>query len=124
MGSLREEISGLRSSLLEQMSAFHDEKSRWEQEKLKVVDYQKLLQENYVEMFRRNKSLEQQLMQLTEEVDRTSNKSSQSPALSLSRMSCNSDTVPTAIPSLQQQLQSNDNSSIKSDSPSIKPPTS
>ena len=59
---LREEISGERRD-------FEQERVTWAQEKEKVLRYQRQLQLNYVQMFRRTKSLEAEVESLTLELE-------------------------------------------------------
>ena len=59
---LREEISGERRE-------FEQERVTWAQEKEKVLRYQRQLQLNYVQMFRRTKTLEAEVESLTLELE-------------------------------------------------------
>lgn len=67
--SLRDEICRLR----EELDAHHDvlekEREQWADEKNKVIRYQKQLQLNYVQMYRKNKLLEAEVEQLTLELE-------------------------------------------------------
>jgi hypothetical protein len=62
VGRLREEIS-------EERREFEKERVTWAQEKEKVLRYQRQLQLNYVQMFRRTKSLEAEVESLTLELE-------------------------------------------------------
>ncbi|XP_069139723.1 leucine zipper putative tumor suppressor 2 homolog isoform X2 [Argopecten irradians] len=66
---INEEIQRLR----DQLDAHHDilekEREQWADEKNKVIRYQKQLQLNYVQMFRKNKLLEAEVEQLTLELE-------------------------------------------------------
>jgi len=48
---------------------YEKEKEQWLEEKNKVIMYQKQLQLNYVQMFRKNKVLEAEVEQLTLELE-------------------------------------------------------
>ncbi|XP_037760604.1 leucine zipper putative tumor suppressor 2 [Chelonia mydas] len=70
-----ETLQGLRAELLqerrrgqEQRAAFEAERLTWQGEKEQVIGYQKQLQHNYVQMYRRNRELEQHLHQLSLEL--------------------------------------------------------
>ncbi|KAH3788690.1 hypothetical protein DPMN_166837 [Dreissena polymorpha] len=55
---LREEIDKLRLKMLVSKEEHDQEKEQWLEEKNNVITYQKQLQLNYVQMFRKNKVLE------------------------------------------------------------------
>ncbi|XP_015722552.1 leucine zipper putative tumor suppressor 2 [Coturnix japonica] len=61
---LRAEVALERQRGQEQRDAFEQERSTWQGEKEKVIQYQKQLQLNYVQMYRRNRRLEQRLQHL------------------------------------------------------------
>ncbi|XP_022094401.1 leucine zipper putative tumor suppressor 2-like [Acanthaster planci] len=69
VGSLREQLADTRKRLQGQEAAFGRERRVWQEEKEKVIKYQKQLQLNYVQMCRRNRSLESELQQLTMELE-------------------------------------------------------
>ncbi len=57
---LRQQVDRLRAELMyerrrseDQMEAFEDEHRVWQEEKDKVIRYQKQLQQNYIQMYRR-----------------------------------------------------------------------
>lgn len=52
-----------------QASAFESERKSWEEEKDKVIRYQSQLQQNYVQMYKRNRDLERSLRQLSLELE-------------------------------------------------------
>lgn len=66
---LRTELVSERQRQVEQASAFQDERRSWEEEKEKVIRYQKQLQQNYVQMYRRNRQLEGALRELSMELE-------------------------------------------------------
>merc|ERR1719431_1489290 len=57
---------------------FEVEKANWLDEKEKVIRYQKQLQLNYVQMYKRNKTLESEVDQLKKSLAESSQKQSQS----------------------------------------------
>nr|XP_005303579.1 leucine zipper putative tumor suppressor 2 [Chrysemys picta bellii]XP_042701136.1 leucine zipper putative tumor suppressor 2 [Chrysemys picta bellii]XP_042701137.1 leucine zipper putative tumor suppressor 2 [Chrysemys picta bellii] len=70
-----ETLQGLRAELLqerrrgqEQRAAFEAERLTWQGEKDQVIGYQKQLQHNYIQMYRRNRELEHHLHQLSLEL--------------------------------------------------------
>lgn len=66
---LREELDKLRLEMLVNKEEYEKEKEQWLEEKNKVIMYQKQLQLNYVQMFRKNKVLEAEVEQLTLELE-------------------------------------------------------
>ncbi|XP_030630752.1 leucine zipper putative tumor suppressor 2 homolog [Chanos chanos] len=66
---LRAELSAERQHAAEQAARFEDERRSWEEEKDKVIRYQKQLQQNYVQMYRRNRELERELRELSLELE-------------------------------------------------------
>ncbi|XP_020316464.2 leucine zipper putative tumor suppressor 2 homolog [Oncorhynchus kisutch] len=74
--SLRLQMDGLRAELAterqrgeEQACSFEEEHRVWQEEKDKVIQYQKQLQQNYVGMYRRNRALERMLRKLSLELE-------------------------------------------------------
>ncbi|KAH1168053.1 leucine zipper putative tumor suppressor 2 [Mauremys mutica] len=70
-----ETLQGLRAELLqerrrgqEQRAAFEAERLTWQGEKDQVIGYQKQLQHNYIQMYRRNRELEHHLHRLSLEL--------------------------------------------------------
>lgn len=63
------EVSGARAALDAQRAEFERERERWLDEKRRVIDYQKQLQLNYVQMARKNRVLEADVQQLTAEIE-------------------------------------------------------
>uniref|UniRef100_A0A493TUI3 Leucine zipper tumor suppressor 2 n=1 Tax=Anas platyrhynchos platyrhynchos TaxID=8840 RepID=A0A493TUI3_ANAPP len=61
---LRAEVALERRRGQEQREAFEQERSTWQGEKERVIRYQKQLQYNYIQMYRRNRRLEQRLQHL------------------------------------------------------------
>ncbi|MEJ1276330.1 leucine zipper putative tumor suppressor 2 [Cricetulus griseus] len=75
-GSLRAQVERLRQELQreqrrgdEQRDSFEGERLAWQAEKEQVIRYQKQLQHNYIQMYRRNRQLEQELQQLSLELE-------------------------------------------------------
>ncbi|XP_006880079.1 PREDICTED: leucine zipper putative tumor suppressor 2 [Elephantulus edwardii] len=75
-GSLRAQVERLRAELQqerrrgeEQRDSFEGERQAWQAEKEQVIRYQKQLQHNYIQMYRRNRQLEQELQQLSLELE-------------------------------------------------------
>ncbi|KAB0404070.1 hypothetical protein E2I00_000285 [Balaenoptera physalus] len=75
-GSLRAQVERLRAELQrerrrgeEQRDSFEEERLAWQAEKEQVIRYQKQLQHNYIQMYRRNRQLEQELQQLSLELE-------------------------------------------------------
>lgn len=69
VNALREELNKLRLEMLVTKEEHDKEKEQWLEEKNKVIMYQKQLQLNYVQMFRKNKVLEAEVEQLTLELE-------------------------------------------------------
>lgn len=69
VNALREELDKLRLEMLVTKEEHDKEKEQWLEEKNKVIMYQKQLQLNYVQMFRKNKVLEAEVEQLTLELE-------------------------------------------------------
>lgn len=61
-------ISNVIKKWHEERNSWENEKSTWTTEKEKVLCYQKQLQVSYIDMFRRNKSLEAELENLALEL--------------------------------------------------------
>ncbi|NXH23371.1 N4B3A protein, partial [Bucco capensis] len=61
---LQAEVALERRRGQEQRDAFEQERSTWQGEKERVIRYQKQLQHSYIQMYRRNRRLEQQLQHL------------------------------------------------------------
>ncbi|XP_043087212.1 leucine zipper putative tumor suppressor 2 homolog [Puntigrus tetrazona] len=66
---LRAELAYERQSSSNRAAAFESERKSWEEEKDKVIRYQKQLQQNYVQMYKRNRDLERSLRQLSLELE-------------------------------------------------------
>jgi hypothetical protein len=62
-------VERLRQEISEERRDFEQERVTWAQEKEKVLRYQRQLQLNYVQMFRRTKSLEAEVESLTLELE-------------------------------------------------------
>uniref|UniRef100_A0A671Q3A4 Leucine zipper putative tumor suppressor 1-like n=1 Tax=Sinocyclocheilus anshuiensis TaxID=1608454 RepID=A0A671Q3A4_9TELE len=76
LDALQKEVERLRGELKEEkqkkhkmMYSFQQERQTWNKEKDKVIRYQKQLQYNYLQMYRKNKDLEKILRELTAEMD-------------------------------------------------------
>lgn len=69
MGRMRAELSLEHQRAEQRMSGFEEERRIWQEEKDKVIRYQKQLQQNYVQMYRRNRELEQLLQELSQELE-------------------------------------------------------
>ncbi|XP_052427075.1 leucine zipper putative tumor suppressor 2 homolog [Carassius gibelio] len=66
---LTAELAHERQHSSDQASAFESEIKSWEEEKDKVIRYQSQLQQNYVQMYKRNRDLERSLRQLHLELE-------------------------------------------------------
>ncbi|XP_061692231.1 leucine zipper putative tumor suppressor 2a [Syngnathoides biaculeatus] len=73
---LRQQVERLKAELMyerrtseEQLSRFEDERTVWQEEKTKVIRYQKQLQQNYIQMYRRNRDLERVMRELSLELE-------------------------------------------------------
>ncbi|XP_033632814.1 golgin subfamily A member 6-like protein 22 [Asterias rubens] len=69
MQTLKDDLAGTRKKLQAHEAKMAHERRIWQEEKEKVIKYQKQLQLNYVQMCRRNRSLESDLQQLTLELE-------------------------------------------------------
>lgn len=74
--TLRQQVDRLKAELMyerrtneEQLSRFEDERRVWHEEKEKVIRYQKQLQQNYIQMYRRNRDLERVMRELSLELE-------------------------------------------------------
>ncbi|XP_043569005.1 leucine zipper putative tumor suppressor 2a [Chiloscyllium plagiosum] len=74
--TLRQQVEKLRAELMyerkrceNQLENFEVERRTWQGEKEKVIRYQKQLQHNYIQMYRRNRELEREMRQLTLELE-------------------------------------------------------
>ncbi|XP_072882979.1 leucine zipper putative tumor suppressor 2a [Hemitrygon akajei] len=74
--SLRQQMEKLRAELMyerrrseTQLQNFEVERRTWQAEKEKVIRYQKQLQHNYIQMYRRNQDLEREMRQLSLELE-------------------------------------------------------
>lgn len=66
---LSKEVDRLREELSQERNEFEQERVTWAQEKEKVLRYQRQLQLNYVQMFRRTRTLEAEVESLTLELE-------------------------------------------------------
>ncbi|XP_042080731.1 leucine zipper putative tumor suppressor 2a [Haplochromis burtoni] len=73
---LRQQVDRLKAELMyerrtgeEQLSRFDEERRVWQEEKEKVIHYQKQLQQNYIQMYRRNRDLERVMRELSLELE-------------------------------------------------------
>lgn len=66
---LRTELVLERRHGQEQQEAFDEERRVWQEEKDKVIRYQKQLQQNYIQMYRRNRELERVMRELSLELE-------------------------------------------------------
>lgn len=76
MHILRLQVEQLRTELVlerrhgeEQLESFDEERRVWQEEKDKVIRYQKQLQQNYIQMYRRNRELERVMRELSLELE-------------------------------------------------------
>ncbi|XP_054454974.1 leucine zipper putative tumor suppressor 2 homolog [Anoplopoma fimbria] len=69
MDRMRAELAFERQRADQQTGGFEEERKIWQEEKDKVIRYQKQLQQNYVQMYRRNRELEQMLQELSQELE-------------------------------------------------------
>ncbi|XP_051871074.1 NEDD4-binding protein 3-A [Pristis pectinata] len=60
-----------------QAANFEIERSTWQDEKEKVIQYQKQLQSSYLEMYQRNQALEQEIQEIAAKVELTDNDAKQ-----------------------------------------------
>lgn len=61
---LRAELKAERDNNEQMSCSFQQERQTWKEEKEKVIQYQKQLQQSYLHMYKRNQSLEKMLQQL------------------------------------------------------------
>ncbi|XP_068183622.1 leucine zipper putative tumor suppressor 2a [Antennarius striatus] len=73
---LKQQVDRLKAELLyerrtseEHLSRFEEERRVWQEEKEKVIRYQKQLQQNYIQMYRRNHDLERVMRDLSMELE-------------------------------------------------------
>ncbi|KAJ8284669.1 hypothetical protein COCON_G00035190 [Conger conger] len=66
---LKAELAFERRRGEDQLTTFEDERRVWQEEKEKVIRYQKQLQQNYVQMYRRNRELERVMRELSLELE-------------------------------------------------------
>ncbi|KAL6094570.1 lzts2 [Pungitius sinensis] len=66
---MRAELDYERQRAQQQAGGFEEERRMWQEEKDKVLRYQQQLQQNYVQMYRRNRELEQLLRELSQELE-------------------------------------------------------
>ncbi|XP_058507323.1 leucine zipper putative tumor suppressor 2 homolog [Solea solea] len=69
MDRLKAELMYERRTSEEHLSRFEDERRVWQEEKEKVIRYQKQLQQNYIQMYRRNRDLERVMRELSLELE-------------------------------------------------------
>ncbi|XP_028332429.1 leucine zipper putative tumor suppressor 2 homolog [Gouania willdenowi] len=69
MERMRAQLAYERQRAEQQTGVFEEERRVWREEKDKVIRYQQQLQENYVQMYRRNKELELMLQELSLELE-------------------------------------------------------
>nr|XP_020472201.1 leucine zipper putative tumor suppressor 2 [Monopterus albus]XP_020472203.1 leucine zipper putative tumor suppressor 2 [Monopterus albus] len=69
MDRMRAELAFERQRAEQQTGSFKEERRIWQEEKDKVIHYQKQLQQNYVQMYRKNRELEQHLQELSQELE-------------------------------------------------------
>ncbi|XP_069609833.1 leucine zipper putative tumor suppressor 2 [Ranitomeya imitator] len=74
--SLKQYMERLRETLMierrrnqEQFESFEEERRIWQEEKEKVIRYQKQLQHNYIQMYQQNRELERDIKQLSLELE-------------------------------------------------------
>lgn len=67
--NLKDAVKDLRTEAIESKEIFESEKAHWLDEKEKVIRYQKQLQLNYVQMYKRNKTLESEIDGLNKTVE-------------------------------------------------------
>ncbi|XP_061564549.1 leucine zipper putative tumor suppressor 2 homolog isoform X2 [Cololabis saira] len=69
MDRMKSELAYERQRVEQQALGFEEERRIWQEEKDKVIRYQKQLQQNYVQMYRKNRELEQLLQELSLELE-------------------------------------------------------
>ncbi|XP_028651584.1 leucine zipper putative tumor suppressor 2 homolog [Erpetoichthys calabaricus] len=74
--SMKHQVERLRAELMyerrrseDQSESFEEERRVWHEEKEKVIRYQKQLQQNYIQMYRRNRELERAMRELSLELE-------------------------------------------------------
>jgi len=67
---MQAELGVARATLEGQRADFDRQREQWLDEKRRVIDYQKQLQLNYVQIARKNRLLEADVHQLTTEIER------------------------------------------------------
>ncbi|KAG2463372.1 N4B3A protein, partial [Polypterus senegalus] len=74
--SMKHQVERLRAELMyerrrseDQSENFEEERRVWHEEKEKVIRYQKQLQQNYIQMYRRNRELERAMRELSLELE-------------------------------------------------------
>ena len=67
--TLQTELSRTRAAVETQRTDFERQRDQWLDEKRRVIDYQKQLQLNYVQIARKNRLLEADVQQLTAEIE-------------------------------------------------------
>ncbi|KAL0178853.1 hypothetical protein M9458_024295, partial [Cirrhinus mrigala] len=65
----KQQTDRLKAELAYERQRSSDQAKSWEEEKDKVIRYQKQLQQNYVQMYKRNRDLERSLRQLSLELE-------------------------------------------------------
>ncbi|XP_068111406.1 leucine zipper putative tumor suppressor 2 [Hyperolius riggenbachi] len=69
MERLREALVSERRRNQDQVESFEEERRIWQEEKEKVIRYQKQLQHNYIQMYQQNRELERDIKQLSLELE-------------------------------------------------------
>merc|ERR1719418_253961 len=69
LNQLASAVKELKTEASETKGTFETEKAHWLDEKEKVIRYQKQLQLNYVQMYKRNKTLEAEIESLNKNVE-------------------------------------------------------
>ena len=69
IADMKQEMACLREDRDKQTAEFRQEHGIWQEEKHRVIAYQKQLQLNYIQMCQKNKKLEQEVQQLAKQLD-------------------------------------------------------
>ena len=68
--TLHKQLWAIEQQLVVREQEFDRERQQWAEDKRKVIKYQKLLQENYVQMYKRSQNLEREVKSLTSQLQR------------------------------------------------------
>ena len=113
---MHDQVDDIRTELVRYKQAFNDERTRWLEEKDKVIRYQKHLQLNYEQMRKKNLRLETDINQLMAELEtRDSPSTTSSQCSSTPPNMCKVPPLPVAIPPLETTTSPLASSTLKRD---------